>query len=378
MSPVGRTLLWPIRRFFDPRFSGLARQIDVSHEGLEGKSNQLGQSLNEIRESAARESREVRELLTTQSEETRLLISELRQLTAAGIDAGTEATTLIGRSSADVLEESQRVAEEITALQQLSERILRRVGRLTPVSETGTDEWSVAEVDDDLARVLNFAGSHLGFAAQCRLWLNNPVSLEYGPGTVKVRNVNERIAEIPYVFRALAPLARGARILDVGAAESVVALSLASLGFAVTALDPRGYPFAHPNLDVIEAPIEEFADERTYAGVVCLSTIEHIGLDTYGQDSENRGDLAAMSRVRDLTDVGGLLVLTAPFGKAGAGETARTYDRKGLARLLAGWDVEDFTLLQRQDDQIWASRSESTRPTRGDEAVAMITARRAA
>ena len=43
-----------------------------------------------------------------------------------------------------------------------------------------------------------------------------------------------------------------------GASESTVALSLASLGYEVTAIDPRPYPFDHPRLRVVVGNVEDW------------------------------------------------------------------------------------------------------------------------
>ena len=97
---------------------------------------------------------------------------------------------------------------------------------------------SLAELDEMMARILNYAASHEGFAAQANLWFNPPILVAYEPQKVAVRWVNERIVEIPYIFRALSRVAPDARVLDVGATESTVCLSLATLGYDVTADRP--------------------------------------------------------------------------------------------------------------------------------------------
>src|SRR5207248_5226784 len=101
-------------------------------------------------------------------------------------------------------------------------------------------------------------------------------------------------------------------ILDVGAAESLVALSLAMLGYEVTALDLRPYSFEHPRLCSVNAAVEEWKHENeSFDAVVCLSTIEHVGLGAYGEDAKDgRADLDAMKRMRELVKPRGLLVLT--------------------------------------------------------------------
>lgn len=57
-------------------------------------------------------------------------------------------------------------------------------------------------LDDATAEFLNFATSHLGFAAQAGLWINAPVRVEHHAGRAAFAEVSERIVEIPYAFRA--------------------------------------------------------------------------------------------------------------------------------------------------------------------------------
>src|SRR5205823_3163163 len=71
-------------------------------------------------------------------------------------------------------------------------------------------EGTVDDLDAPAARLLNYAESHRGFAAQRNLWFNPPVSLSYYDGGVAVGQVNERIVELPYVLRALADVLPGA------------------------------------------------------------------------------------------------------------------------------------------------------------------------
>jgi 2-polyprenyl-3-methyl-5-hydroxy-6-metoxy-1,4-benzoquinol methylase len=304
---VALGLLWPVRRFFDPRFEGLAAAMQ------------------------------------------------------ANVAATTEATELLGRSLDELnsmIEETRNEAAHASG--RYFERLLG---------------GSVREIDQSVAHLLNYASSHKGFAAQRNLWLNPPISLAYEPGGVRLTNVNERIVEIPHVYRALARVEPGASVADVGAAESLVALSLAFLGYDVTAIDLRPYPFEHPRLRSVATPIEDWKHDGSFDAIVCLSTIEHVGLGAYGEDAKDeRADLAAMKRMRELTKPGGVLALTTRFGSAGVDELQRTYDRDGLDELLEGWQLEDLTLLRREDDTTWALADGAD--AHDDEMVALVTATR--
>jgi hypothetical protein len=106
-------------------------------------------------------------------------------------------------------------------------------------------------------------------------------------------------------------------------------------------------------------------DER-FGAVLCISTLEHVGAGDYGDRPlpEGEGE-AALSRLRELLEPGGLLVLTTPLGKAG-------YERPRLEDLLAGWDVLDFTVTEQRDPTTWVSATSKGRA----QSVALVTARR--
>lgn len=332
---IVRGLLWPIRRFFDPRFAGIASAIQADVAATVEASEVLGRALDDLNNSMDGRFEEQQRRF----EQQQRLIEQTR---AEASQARDEAAHASGRY------------------------FERLVG------------GSVKEIDQSVAHLLNYASSHKGFAAQRDLWLNQPVSLAYEPGGVRVTNVNERIVEIPHVYRALGRVEPGARVADVGAAESLVAFSLALLGYDVTAIDLRPYPFEHPRLRSVTTPIEDWEEDSTFDAIICLSTIEHVGLGAYGeQRREDRTDLAAMRRMHELTAPGGLLVLTTRFGRADADEFQRTYDRAGLDELLEGWKVDELTVVRREDETTWALADGAAGADDGSEKVALVTATRA-
>jgi 2-polyprenyl-3-methyl-5-hydroxy-6-metoxy-1,4-benzoquinol methylase len=354
---IARTILWPLRRFFDPRIAGLAQAIEVTKNHL---SDHVAVQSGQIREQMQSEAA----ALAERGLETQHAIGEVRALVEADLDAATEAATIVGQG-----------LDELRGLGEATEAALRRIeGRLpSEVYRQLADDGRVEELDEAAAGFLNYASSHRGFAAQRHLWFNWPVSISHEPGDVTLANVNERVAEVTYAFRALAGVRPGAKILDVGASESTVALSLASLGYDVTAIDPRPYPVEHPRLRIVVGSVEEWDSGETFAAILCISTLEHIGSGEYGQAATTDADAAALRRLHALTDRDGLLVLTTPFGDSHPSGDSRVYDRATLEALLSDWSIEDFTIVGRKDATTWSPTNEAELAS---EAVALITARR--
>ena len=229
----------------------------------------------------------------------------------------------------------------------------------------------------DTARFLNWAEGHDGPAARAGLWFNPPVPVRYGDDAVEVLLVNERIVEQPYLFAALAGLRSPARVLDVGGAESTVALSLASLGHEIHVVDPRGYPLAHPGLTVHAVALHELPAGAGFDAAVALSSIEHFGLGGYGDRSAaaDQPDHAALRDLRERLRPGGTLVLTLPCAAEPAvDQLQRVYSAAALRELLAGWEVVDLSAAWRRDHFTWV-RGSLGEP-KGDVGVALVTARR--
>ncbi len=162
--------------------------------------------------------------------------------------------------------------------------------------------------------------------------------------------VDERIVEQPFVFAALADLPLGSRVVDIGGGDSTVALALASLGHRVTVVEPRGYPFSHPNLTVHAGPIETFEPDAPFDAAVLLSTIGHIGLDRPGGGG---ADVATVDAIRAMVVADGRLVLTAPYGHAGVTDQGRVYDRAALLHLVEGWLVGYAAVAHNRHDGTW-------------------------
>jgi SAM-dependent methyltransferase len=191
------------------------------------------------------------------------------------------------------------------------------------------------------ADFLNWASGHTGPAAQAGMWFNPAVTVFHHDGTVRPGDVNERIVEIPWVMGLAASLEPGSLVLDFGATESTVSLSLASLGLEVIASDLRPYPLAHPGIRSVTGPIEQWeGPERPLDAVICLSALEHVGLGAY-DESPTAGDLdrEVLQRFAQWLRPGGEIAFTAPYGLWEVNELQRVYDAAHLDALFAGWRV---------------------------------------
>ena len=243
------------------------------------------------------------------------------------------------------------------------EALVRHAGwRRAAISGSTAPELTLEDLTPELAEFLNWNDGPHGLAAQAGMWFNPPVPPEYLAGAVRPLHVTERIAEQPFAFASLAELAPGSRVLDVGGSESHVGLALASSGYRVTLVDPRGSPFTHPNLDVCACRLEDLPGGDPYDGALALSAIEHFGLGHYlpaGTDPETeRADLAAMALLAERTRSGGLLVLTVPYGPPSTDDFQRVYDADGLEELLAGWNVRRRRFAHTLDRLTWLTTDE--------------------
>jgi hypothetical protein len=229
----------------------------------------------------------------------------------------------------------------------------------------------------DTASFLNWAEGPEGPAARAGLWFNPPVPVRYAHDAVSVLLVNERVIEQPYVFGALAHLPPPARILDLGGAESTLALSLASIGHHVVVVDPRGYALEHPGLQAHAVRLDELPQsEAGFNAAVALSSIEHFGLGSYGVGRrELRLDRAALADLRERLAPGGVLVLTAPCAAVSTQDDfQRIYAVAEIREMLADWELIDLSVAWREDQFTWV-RGDPEQP-RGDVGVALVTARR--
>ncbi len=127
--------------------------------------------------------------------------------------------------------------------------------------------------------------------------------------------ISEQIVENPLILRNLRD--EDKTVLDFGGFESLLPLQLSSIGYKVTVLDQREYPFQHPNLKV--ACLDLFNDQlptkEQYDVVLSVSTIEHLGLNAYGDSVQKDAGKKGVEILWSLVKPGGRLMASVPAGK---------------------------------------------------------------
>lgn len=358
LKRVLRAPLFPVLAYFEPRFGRLKEYLDVSigpdlRPHLDGRLDTLENRVGWVEDRVDDRGRDVHDRLadietrvTTDTQAAAEFAVSFRRTTDRlqhRLDAVWEFLTATTHPRLPELLQRVTTGHDPEAEAELA-RLLRQLVPGTADRVVGEHAGiELSELGPGAAELLNWGQGHTGPAAQGSLWFNPPVTALHRPGTVSQELVTERIVEVPYVFSAAAALPPGSSVLDFGASESTVSLSLASLGLEVFAADLHRYPIDHPNLQAVTGPIQDWSGpDEPLDMVLSLSTLEHVGLGAYG---EARDDDGLQRRILDCFSrwLGpeGELVLTAPYGRWQVTEQQRVYDAAHLDALLEGWEVLD-------------------------------------
>lgn len=158
---------------------------------------------------------------------------------------------------------------------------------------------------------------------------------------------SERLAEYDFVARNLVSPGRKAAILDIGSAGSGLARAIERFG---------GSKWQVLGIDLAEREGEEEeggergCDARmdarstglrsgSFDQVVCISTVEHIGLSCGISDGD--GDAKAMKEMYRVLKKGGSAIISIPYGNRASivRQQHRVYDSRALVRLAARFFV---------------------------------------
>ena len=194
--------------------------------------------------------------------------------------------------------------------------------------------------------------------------------------------VSERVVENNLLYTYLPLLGADPLILDTGSAESMVPFELASLGYRVVATDIREYPVSHPLLSFVPANIFTLPfKDGTFDLACAISTVEHLGLPSWGIEEEPDGDKKGVAEIARCLKPGGLFYLTVPFGKKQV-TWQRFYDWPALSGLVTGFELVSRKFYGRTEAKYWRETEQETleaRDTasaRGVDGVALLLLRK--
>ena len=94
--------MWPLSRFFDPRFGGLERIVEDKHADIGIRLDQVNRRLDVM----------VQEIANAVNDDLRAF----RALLEASIDTTNESNVVVGRTLADMLAEVDVLREEVRSL----------------------------------------------------------------------------------------------------------------------------------------------------------------------------------------------------------------------------------------------------------------------
>ena len=163
-----------------------------------------------------------------------------------------------------------------------------------------------------------------------------------------------RVAEYGYTASRLSKMIPG-KALDIGctARFNYLPATLCFSGWNVDGIDLRGWKFTHPYFKLIRGDIRRSGiPDNTYDCVYAVSTIEHIGLNSYYGNKINDldGDIKAVREVLRILKPGGRFLTTMPFAnKFWERGGARRYDDERVGLLTKGFkELDKQFYIQRE------------------------------
>ena len=201
------------------------------------------------------------------------------------------------------------------------------------IAWNASDEFDIADVflsmpkpnNRYLSKASRFLWNIIDFTSRICQWLE---PREY--------HLTERILEVPFVLQRLPS---SGHILDIGCMNSHLALQLACMGYKITALDVRTYPFRHPNLKICKEDIScAKLEEASYDCAICISTVEHVGLGHYG-DARGISDRSFIDALARFVKPNGSIFITVPFGLRFESHWYRVYNSETLEYLIEGYGL---------------------------------------
>jgi len=265
---------------------------------------------------------------------------------------------------AEAVAARQEDAARIAADRQLTNALLQTVQDLNSrIAESEAVKHSVSSLRREFAaasvdarvEALRSAEARDGLKAAEGLWFNDPIQIAYDEsGKPQWSSTSEQIVERTWIYRQLASLPAGLRILDMGCGDSTLPIELASSGYSVTGVAARPYKLEHPNFRFLQGDIVDTDVGRNFDAVVALSMLDRVGLG--GRRDAREADMeleSAIARVREVLTPGGMFLLSAAYGIAAVTPQQRIFDGSELRRLLSGFAIQTAQYAVRVNRRVW-------------------------
>jgi len=173
------------------------------------------------------------------------------------------------------------------------------------------------------------------------------VTFQHGMASLKLlsllgRAPGSRLVEYPWVLRNMRA---SGRILDVGCTGSYLHCKLIREGAEMLGVDSRGFERRDPELAFIISDITKMPFRNDcFDAIVAVSTIEHVGLGSYGDPKIPDGDRLAFKETMRVSKPSAPIIVTVPFAEKHRINWQRRYDEFSLGELIGGSHilVEEF------------------------------------
>ncbi|MEH2149284.1 class I SAM-dependent methyltransferase [Nostoc sp.] len=253
-----------------------------------------------------------------------------------------------------------QLEQKIKHLSQLEQKIEQLSQLEQKIDQLPQLQQAIDQLSAEL-QVNNNVASQFASAEEAKiksgLWFNDPIWVGHRDnGEAYWVETTERILEKTFVIHSLACLyqSRDIEILDVGAAESLLSYELASFNYSVTAIDIRPIALFHPNLKFVKTDIcNPVLPPASFDCVIALSTLEHIGLGWYGDETGESYDIKAVQQISLLLKPEGSFILTVPYGKKALTPVHRIYNQESLQKLIPDFKIVQISYGVRKDDFTW-------------------------
>jgi hypothetical protein len=292
--------LWPLRRFFDPRFVRLGHMVNHVGTRVEEVDGRVGAVQRGLESSDA----EIRRRLGEE-------IGPLVEGAVASLDA---------------------LGERVAALEALVGRLLsedadRQAGRLVG--------GPAAELRGGFAELIDYAESAEGYRAQAGLPAFPGVRVRVREGEVALEGVDPLLAAVPFAHAALADLAAEAEVLDLSPPEAVLSPTLRALGHRPHRIAPLRGPLGEGVALEAGTLLTDGAPEPRFDAAVALGDLGALGVPGLPGEAPAA---AALRALRGLVRKGGRLVTLEPAdAPAPAAGGWRTERELVVAPEAGGW-----------------------------------------